>query len=124
MSCVGELADCCARLRTLRKWWRPEEVDVIAACIEEAEQLPEREATEREALRVAEDELRELVPNGTDATQSRWRELQRRVTAARKSLNDLAVASSALYAALGVELWWARTNHWREGVENANAHGR
>ncbi|NTX57953.1 hypothetical protein [Myxococcus sp. CA039A] len=122
MSCAaGELKDLCARLRALEAWWRAAEVDTIRACMDEADVLPERQSAVQEELRLAEDKLALLKPDETRATQDRWRELQRTVTASRKSLGDLATASNALYAALGIELWWARTAHWKNGVARINA---
>ncbi|NTX07016.1 hypothetical protein [Myxococcus sp. CA040A] len=122
MSCAfGELKDLCARLRALEAWWRAGEVDTIRACVDEADVLPERQAAVQEELRLAEDKLALLKPDETPTTLNRWRELQRTVTACRKSLNDLSSASNALYAVLGIELWWARTAHWKNGVARINA---
>jgi|GEM_PF-5118034 len=122
MSCAaGELKDLCTRLRALEAWWRSAEVDTIRACLDEADELPKRQAAEQEELRAAEDTLAQLKPDETPATQNRWRELQRTVTACRKSINDLSTAANALYAVLGIEMWWARIAHWKSGVARINA---
>ncbi|GEL73651.1 hypothetical protein [Myxococcus virescens] len=117
----GDLTDVARRLRGLEPWWRPSESGRIRQCLEEADALPERQAQAREAQRAAQDELAKLRPDGTPATQARWRELQGTLTAQARVLRELDTEESALLAALSVELWWARTTAWNEGVARINA---
>ncbi|UAW08092.1 hypothetical protein [Myxococcus phage Mx4 ts27htf-1hrm-1] len=117
----GDLAEVARRLRGLERWWRESEAGAIRQCLKEADALPERKAQARETHRAAQDELARLRPDGTPATQSRWRELQGTVTATARRLRDLDAEEAALLTALSVEVWHARMCGWMAGVADVNA---
>lgn len=121
---VGELGDVCQRLRALEPWWREEQTEAIREALAQATGLVERQAEAREAKRAAEDELRTLAPNGTRATQQRWRELQAEVTRQDTALLSLHASEVSLRSFFGVEQWWARTAYWKAGVSALNAQER
>lgn len=74
----------------------------------EMERIERAQAVEEESMRAAEDAIEQLAPDGTGATDRRWREEQTTYTAARTRLAALGLEEVLLRSTIECELWWAR----------------
>ncbi|MBZ4371502.1 hypothetical protein [Corallococcus sp. AS-1-6] len=75
----------------------------------ELERIERAQATEADVMRAAEDAIEQLAPDGSAATDRRWREEQTTYTAARTRLAALDLEEVLLRSTVECELWWART---------------